>query len=461
MQFITTYPGWLFTLLLLLLAITVLCFLAKPALRYVIKRIVNDASAKLLTDKYTQNLFQMYPSQKRFSVLNTVELGLRAQEGKAIARPLGSPKHFLGFENLMFAPRQMTGLPLPESAQVDMSVTLGKTAEKPLTISIPLTIGSMAYGLGLSEEAKIALAKAARTLGTTTSSGEGPFLPEEWEAAGKYILQIARWSWGGRTSEQIDAADMLYVQMGQGADMGTVRIEASEFEGRARILAGLAPGQPAISLPAPPGVQKREDWPRFMEDLRRKANGIPIGLKIMATDRLEEELSVALDLGFDAIIIDGAQGGSHATTPVKQDDFGIPSLHALVRAKRFLKDRPIGIMMAGGFFTPGQCLKALALGADAIGLATVPLLALVHNQLEKAVPWEPPTTLVFYDSPLKTTLDIDQAAASVVNTLTSMVLEMQEAMRALGKATLKELGPDDLVALDAVTAEVTGVKRAY
>jgi len=461
MEFITANLGWLLISLILLVGFVILALLAKPIMRYIIGIIVNDATNKLLTDKYRQNLFELFPSLKRFSVLNTVELSLRAETGKALVRPLGSPKHFLGMGNLMFAPRQMTGLPLPESAQVDMSVTIGPNAEKPLTVSIPLIISSMAYGTALSEEARRALARAARQLQTSISSGEGPYLPEEREEADKYIMQIARWSWGARTSEQIAASNMLYVQMGQGADMGTVRIEAAEIEGRARILGGLAPGQPAISLPAPPGLQKPEDWPEFMRNLRQRANGIPIGLKTMATDRIEEDLSMAVDLGFDAVIIDGSQGGSHGAAPIKEDDFGIPGMHALCRAKRFLKDRPISIIATGGYFTPGQCLKALALGADVVGLATVPLLALVHNQLEKAIPWEPPTTLVFYDSPTKTSLDIDLAATSVVNTLTSMVLEMQEAMRALGKASLKDLGPDDLVALDSVTAAVTGVKRAF
>lgn len=79
--------------------------------------------------------------------------------------------------------------------------------------------------------------------------------------------------------------------------------------------------------------------------------------------------------------------------------------------------------------------------------------------MEKVLPWEPPTTLIYYDSPTKTQLNINQAATSVANTLTSMIVEMQDAMRALGKSSLKELSPDDLVALDSFTAEVTGVKQ--
>ncbi|MGI6093052.1 MAG: FMN-binding glutamate synthase family protein [Veillonellaceae bacterium] len=462
MQIIISDINWYIPALALIILVIASLFLAKPLMRYVISRVTNDAMAKLLSDDYDQNLAELLPSLKRFSLLNLLEMSLRAESGKAITRPLGSPKQFLGFDNLMFSPRQMTRFSLPENAQIDMSVTIGVNAEKPLTLKIPLMIGAMAYGLALSEEAKIALARASKILQTATNSGEGPFLPEEPEAAGKFILQICRWpSWGARTDQQIAVSDMLEVQMGQGADLGTARIEAKDIEGRARILGGLAPGEPAIALPAPPGIQTPEDWPKFMKDLRQRAKGIPIALKLMATNRLEEELAVAVDLGFDAIVIDGAGAGSHATAPIKQDDFGIPSLHALIRAKHYLRNTQISIIAAGRFFTPGQCLKALALGADAIYLGTVPLLALAHNQTTKVTPWEPPTTLVYYNSPMKKLLNIDQAATSVANVMTSMVLEMEEAMRALGKSSLKELSPDDLVALDSYTAEITKVKRVF
>ena len=467
MQITLNIPQWLMILVptlslaLLLLIFLVPILFAKPILRIIIGKIIAKAVKRLLSDKYPQNIAELWSSLNRFSVLNLIETGLRAENGKGITRPLGSPKHFLGFENLMFSPNLMTKLSLHESIKVDMQVTIGPNAAKPLTLGIPLMIASMAYGLALSEEAKRALARAAKTLQTTTGSGEGPFLPEERADAGKYVLQICRWQWGARTDEQISLADMLEVQMGQGADMGSALFEASELQGRAQVLAGLAPGQSPASYPAPPGVQSPEDWPSFMASLRQRANGIPIALKLMATGHLEDDLAVAVDLGFDAVILDGAQGGSHAAPPIKEDDFGIPSLNALVRAVRYLKNTQLSLIVAGGYFTPGQCLKALALGADAVYLGTVPLFALVHSQIDKAIPWEPPATLIFYDSPIKTQLNINQAATNVANALQAMVLEMEEGIRGLGKASLKELNSDDLVALDALTAEVTGVTRVY
>ncbi|MEG6586914.1 FMN-binding glutamate synthase family protein [Dendrosporobacter sp. 1207_IL3150] len=458
MHIIITEYHLIWFLIILTIMLTASWFLAKPILRYIINRISDDSISKLLTEDYDQNLAELLPSLTRLSTLNLIEMSLRAEKGKIITRPLGSPKHFLNFDNLLFSPRQMSKLTLPNNTKIDMSAVIGPNSKQPLSIKIPLMIGAMSYGLGLSEEAKLALARSSRTLQTATCSGEGPFLAEEAKAAGKFVLQISRWSWGARTDQEIAAADMLEVQMGQGADLGTARIEAKDFEGKARILAGLEPGSAAISLPAPPGVERPDDWPIFMKNLRTRSKGIPIALKIMATNRIEEELAVAVSLGFDAVVIDGAEGGSHGTAPIKQDDFGIPSLPALIRAKNYLKNSNISIIISGGFFTPGQCLKALCLGADAIYLGTVPLLALVHRQIEKAIPWEPPTTLVYYNSPTKTQLNIDLAAKSVSNSLKSMALEMEEAMRALGKSSLAELDPSDLVALDSKTADITGVR---
>lgn len=459
MQITTANLQWILLLnfLLAFFVIAIIVF-SKPIGRYIIKRISDHVTTILLTDEYSKNMMELLPSLTRFSVINLLELSLRAETGKVIKRPLGSPKHHMGYDTLMFNPRQMTIISLSEDTKMDMSVTIGPKAQKPMTIDIPLMIAGMAYGLALSEEAKIALARASKNLKTANCSGEGPFLPEEPGESGKFVLQICQWSWGGRTIEQIASADMLEVKMGQGAEVGTSSIAAIEFEGRAQVLAGLKPDEPAKALQAPPGVKKTEDWPAFMENLRIRANGIPIALKIMATDRIEEELSVAVELGFDAVMIDGTSAGSHATAPTKQDDFGIPGLIALIRAKRYLKNHQISLVMSGGFFTPGQCLKALALGADAIYLGTIPLFALGHGQTSKVLPWEPPTTLIYYPSPTKTQLNIDQAATSVTNTLKSMVVEMEDAMRALGKSSLKQLSPDDLVALDSFTSEVTGVK---
>ncbi len=431
--------------------------------RTFVQRIFGLVIVRLLSDKYHENLMELWNAIRRSTLLNVLEINLRAEQGKIIKRPLGSSKQFLGFDGLMFIPAQLVRLPLEAEVPVDMRVTIGPKAKKPLIVEIPLLISGMGYGITFSEEARVALASAAKQTGTAICSGEGPFLAEERLAAGKYIWQIARGSWG-RNPEAIAQADMIEVQMGQGARIGAHFIEPNDIKGKAQKLMQVSPAEVAKSKAVIPGINSPWDWLSYVQDLRLESGGKPIALKFMAGGRLEADLTVAIEAGFDVIILCGAQGGTNGASPIMEDDFGLPSLQALIRAERFLREqgvrRDISLIADGGYFTPGQCLKAIALGADAIYLGTVPMYALVHGQIDKVMPWEPPTRLVDYNSRLNNRLDVKKAVSSVTNVLQSMVLEMQEGVRGLGKSSLADVGPNDLVALDAWTAEVTGVQKA-
>ena len=442
----------------------VLFFVGKRSFRTIVQRLFGLVLERLLSDKYHENLMELWSAVRRTSVQTILEISLRAEEGKLIERPLGSPKKMPHYDTLMFVPGQMARLPKEATIPVDMKVTLGPKADKPLQIDIPLMISGMGYGVGLSEEAKRALARAAKQLGTATNSGEGPFLQEERDEAGKFIWQISRTTWG-HSPQGIAAADMIEVQMGQGARMGPFSLEPDSVQGKAQQLMGISPTETVVTPAVIPGIKTPWDWPKYVTDLRAEAAGKPIAIKIMATGALERDLAVCLEADFDVIVLDGAQGGASGASPLICDDLGIPSLLALVRAERFLREqgarKDVSLVVAGGYATPGECLKAIALGADAIYLGTVPLFALVHRQIHKIFPWEPLTQLVYYRSPYKTRLDINLASTSVANALKSMVMEMEEGVRALGKTALSDLGPNDLVAMDEWTARVTGVKRAY
>ena len=447
-----------FTLFILLF------FVSKRLFRTIVQRLFGLVMERLLEDKYHENLMELWSAVRRTSVQNILEISLRAEHGKLIQRPLGTPKPLPHYDTLMFVPGQMARLPKEANIPIDMKVTLGSKAVKPLQIEIPLMISGMAYGVGVSEEAKRALARAAKQLGTATNSGEGPFLKEEREEAGKFIWQIGRTTWG-RSPQGIAAADMIEVQMGQGARMGPFTVEPNAVKGKAQKLMGISPVESVVTTAVISGINTPWDWIKYVAELRAEAAGKPIAIKMMATGGLERDLAVCLEADFDVIVLDGAQGGGSGASPIFCDDLGIPSLLALVRAERFLREQgarnDVSLVVAGGYATPGECLKAIALGADAIYLGTVPLFALVHKQIHKVFPWEPLTQLVYYDSPYRTRLDINLASKSVANVLKSMVMEMEEGVRVLGKTALSELGPNDLVALDEWTAQVTGVKRAY
>jgi glutamate synthase domain-containing protein 2 len=445
------------------LLLILIFFLGKRFFRTGVQRIFNLVIGRLLEDDYAENLMEFWSAVRRTSIQNIVEISLRAQTGKIIKRPLGSPKTFNHYDNLMFVPAQMARLPVEPLVPVDMKVTLGPKAEKPMMIEIPLMIGGMGYGVALSEEAKRALAKAAKEVGTAINSGEGPYLVEERNEAGKYIWQISRSPYG-RNPQAIAVADMVEVQMGQGSRIGGHIMEPKGIKGKAQKLMGVSPVESVVFGAVVPGITNPWDWPQYVENLRQEVGGKPIGLKIMAGGRLEADLAVAIEAGFDFIAIGGSQGGTSGSSPTISDDFGMPSINALTRAQRYLMEqgvrKEISLVVGGGYVTPGECLKALALGADAIYLGTVPLFAMAHKQLGIVLPWEPLTQLVWYDSKYKQRLDINLAAQSVVNVLKSFTLEMEEGIRAIGKTSLTELGPNDLIALDDWTADLTGVPRA-
>ncbi|MCO5386000.1 MAG: hypothetical protein NHB14_09765 [Desulfosporosinus sp.] len=106
MQITITSSFWMFLLIVLLALqlLLVIILIIKPILRYLMGLQIRDFVEKLLSDKYTQNLMEIWPAGKRISVLNILEIGLRSQSGKIITRPIGSPKKFPGFDNLMFSP---------------------------------------------------------------------------------------------------------------------------------------------------------------------------------------------------------------------------------------------------------------------------------------------------------------------------------------------------------------------
>lgn len=187
--------------------------------RWLLGRSARQAISKFMTEPYDENLWEVISAGTRTTPHVILETNLRAEKGEAILRPIGGPKKFPDFGGLMFNVAQLATLPTPEDVPVKTSVVLGKRAARPLKLDIPIIVSAMAYGFGLSEKAKIALARGAALAGTATNTGEGPFLPSERKAARKLIIQYNRGTWG-KDPEILRQADMIEIQLGQGAQAG-------------------------------------------------------------------------------------------------------------------------------------------------------------------------------------------------------------------------------------------------
>ncbi|HBG15300.1 MAG TPA: FMN-binding glutamate synthase family protein, partial [Firmicutes bacterium] len=190
--------------------------------------------------------------------------------------------------------------------------------------------------------------------------------------------------------------------------------------------------------------------------------GVPIGIKLGATQWLEKELAVLVRANPDYLAIDGLEGGTHGGLGSSLDALGTPTLYAIDRARKFLEKMnlvgKISLLAGGGLYSPMDFLKALALGADAVFIGTIALMALVHTQGAKVLPWEPPTTIIFYQSKQKNKLDIPQAAESLSNFLKASTREMQIAALCLGRNHLQDVGKTDLSSINRGLAEYLGIK---
>ena len=435
-----------------------LFLLRKPLINYLHDSVVK----RIMTDSYSENLWEFISASTRAGLQPIVENNLRSQEGKIIYRPLGTPRKFLNSDDLLFNIAQLAKLPTPEDRTVNMETVIGPQAARPLQITMPIMITGMAYGLGLSEKAKIALALGATKAGTAINSGEGPFLPSERKAAQHYILMYDR---TGRNHNPavLKQADAVEIQFGQGAIAGIGHpTPYASLPPKARKLMGLKPNQPTVTRARQPGISDpAKDLPLLVNRLRQITGGVPIGAKIGAGHSLEKDLEILVNAGIDFITVDGAEAATRGGPPILMDDFGVPTIIAVNRAGNYLQEQglkgKITLIASGGLFAPGAFLKAVALGADAVYISTAALFAAVHTQALKSMPFEPPTQTVFAQGNASQKFNVSEGAQSLANFLNSCNLEMIEGIKALGKTSLREVGKSDLRAVSPFLAEALDI----
>lgn len=437
----------------------------KYASRKLVASEVARASKILLTDSYDENMWELVSAGKRSGAQTIIENSLRAQTGRAIDRPLGSPKAFPSMDDLMFNMAQIDTMPTPDQAQIDLTTFIGKKAVKPLQLTMPIMISAMAYGVALSEPFKIALAKGAALAGIASNTGEGPFLPKEREAAQQLILQYNRGYWN-KEPEILQQADMIELQFGQGATGGTSHtLAAKEMRPLLRKRFGVTEHQSVTAHSRIPGINSGQDLIRTVKELRKITGGIPIAAKIGAGKYLEKDLDWLLAAEVDVICIDGAEAATKGSHPILQDDFGVPTLFALSRAVDYLEKtrarKQVDLVISGGLRTPGHFLKAIALGADAVYIGSAALYATAELQSWKALPFEPPTQVAWESGRYADKFDIEQGARSLYKFLMAVSDEIKAGLQALGKRSLRELSKEDLMALSGEIAQALGVTPVY
>ena len=141
-----------------------------------------------------------------------------AVTGKSVIEAMGTRMPMPGWDDILILGAQLNPPPLMEHDPVVTTTVIGKNAKRPMILKGPVYISHMSFG-ALSKEMKIALAKGSAMAGTAMCSGEGGILPEERDAAYRYIFEYVPNKYSV-TDENLRRADAVEIKIGQGTKPG-------------------------------------------------------------------------------------------------------------------------------------------------------------------------------------------------------------------------------------------------
>ncbi|MGB7182039.1 MAG: glutamate synthase-related protein, partial [Burkholderiaceae bacterium] len=162
----------------------------------------------------------------------------------------------------------------------------------------------------------------------------------------------------------------------------------------------------------------------------------------------------------DYIILDGRGGGTGAAPVIFRDNISVPTIPALARARRHLDTlgrKDITLVITGGLRKPGDFIKALALGADAIALSNAAMQAIGCIAMRACHTNNCPVGIATQKPHLTDRLIVDKSAQQLSNFLKASTELMQVMARACGHGSLSGFCIDDLTTWRKDYASLTGV----
>ena len=384
---------------------------------------------------------------------------LMAETGKSVNEPMRSRRACsLSWEDILFKGAQLFKLPLNETESVNLQTVIGPNAKKPLVIESPIYISHMSFG-ALSRESKIALAKGAAAEKTAVCSGEGGILDDELDSAYRYIFEYVPNKYCV-TDEYLKKADAIEIKIGQSAKPGMGgHLPACKVTDEIATVRGKVPGEDIISPSHFSEILTKEDLKVCVDDLRIRSNGKPIGIKI-AAGHIEKDLEVILFAKPDFITIDGRPGGTGAAPKFIKESTSMPTLFALYRAKKYLKKagvKNISLVITGGLRISSDFAKAIAMGADAVAIATSALLATGCQQYRICNTGKCPIGITTQNPELRKHLKIEKSAERVANFLKVVNEELRTFARLTGNKNIHGLSTDDLMTVNSEISEHTDI----
>ncbi len=337
-----------------------------------------------------------------------------------------------------------------------------------LTLETPIMFSAMSYG-AVSLNVHESLARAATKAGTYWNTGEGGLDPSLYKYGDSTIVQVASGRFGVH-SKYLHTGAAVEIKIGQGAKPGIgghlPGEKVTEDIARTRMI---PIGTDALS-PAPQhDIYSIEDLRQLIYALKEATNyEKPISVKIAAVHNAAAIASGIVRAGADIVAIDGVRGSTGAAPKVIRDNVGIPIELALASVDQRLRDEGIrnraSIVAAGGFRSSGDIFKAIALGADAVYVATAALVSMGCTVCQKCYTGKCPWGLATPDPWIGKRVNPDIASERLVNLLRGWTMEIKDMMGGMGVNAIESLRGNRLhlrgVGLTDTELRILGIKMA-
>ena len=388
------------------------------------------------------------------------EIHEMAITGKSVSGAMGTLMPMPNWDDILILGAQLNPQPLNDHDPVITTTIIGKNAKRPMILDSPVYISHMSFG-ALSKETKVALAKGSAMARTAMCSGEGGMLPEEKAASHKYIFEYIP-NLYSVTDENLRNSDAIEIKIGQGTKPGMGgHLPGGKVTPDIAAMRGKKVGEDILSPSKFPNINSKEDLKALVEELRQRSDGRPIGIKI-AAGRIERDLEYCVFAEPDFITIDGRGGATGSSPAILREATTVPTIYALYRARKYLDSvkSDIELVITGGLRVSADFAKAIAMGADAIAIASAALVAAACQQYRMCGSGRCPVGVATQDPELRARLHIEAAAQRVANYLICSNNELKTYARITGHTNIHDLTVDDLCTINREISEFTNIRHA-
>jgi glutamate synthase domain-containing protein 2 len=356
----------------------------------------------------------------------------------------------------------------PQNVERDGEGNIVNTIKNALTLSVPIMFSAMSYG-SISYNAHKSLAIAAKKLGIFYNTGEGGLHRDFYEYGANTIVQVASGRFGVY-KDYLDAGAAVEIKMGQGAKPGIGgHLPGEKIVDDVSKTRMIPKGTDAIS-PAPHhDIYSIEDLRQLVFSLKEATNYTkPVIVKIAAVHNIAAIASGIARSGADIIAIDGFRGGTGAAPTRIRDNVGIPVELALACVDTRLREEgirnDIALVVGGSIRNSADIVKAVALGADAVYIATGALLALGCHLCRSCHLGKCNWGIATQNPELVKRLNPETGSVRLINLVTAWKHEIEEMMGGMGINSIEALRGNRLmlrgIGLTNKELEILGIYHA-